>query len=69
MVNIIKSTDCFKFLFYSEINRRPGEAPKVRFTGNAKTMVARSGIREEDIKITISHSGSYAVAMAAVMRR
>ncbi|KAI9205069.1 fatty acid synthase [Polychytrium aggregatum] len=45
-----------------EITREEGKAPVVTFHGDAKAAVEKAGITE--VKITISHSGSYAVAMA-----
>ncbi|KAI9352522.1 hypothetical protein DFJ73DRAFT_926469 [Zopfochytrium polystomum] len=48
-----------------EIVREEGKAPSVLFHGEAKEIVAKAGVR--DIKLTISHSGSYAIAMAVAV--
>ncbi|KAI8919392.1 fatty acid synthase [Powellomyces hirtus] len=45
-----------------EILRTEGKAPEVIFHGEAKAAVEKAGIK--GVKVTISHSGSYAVAMA-----
>ncbi|KAJ3188792.1 3-oxoacyl-[acyl-carrier-protein] synthase [Gaertneriomyces sp. JEL0708] len=45
-----------------EILREEGKAPVVVFHGEAKEAIAKTAIKE--VKVTISHSGSYAVAMA-----
>ncbi|KAJ3071925.1 3-oxoacyl-[acyl-carrier-protein] synthase [Podochytrium sp. JEL0797] len=45
-----------------EVLREEGKAPVVVFHGDAKAAVAKAGVK--NVKITISHSGSYAVAMA-----
>ncbi|KAJ3041629.1 3-oxoacyl-[acyl-carrier-protein] synthase [Rhizophlyctis rosea] len=45
-----------------EIVREEGKAPVVVFHGEAKEAVERVGLA--DVKVTISHSGAYAVAMA-----
>ncbi|KAJ3106179.1 3-oxoacyl-[acyl-carrier-protein] synthase [Phlyctochytrium bullatum] len=45
-----------------EILRAEGEAPTVKFHGEAAKVVAKAKIT--DVKVTISHSGSYAVAVA-----
>ncbi|KAJ3195403.1 3-oxoacyl-[acyl-carrier-protein] synthase [Irineochytrium annulatum] len=45
-----------------EIVREPGAAPSVVFHGDAKAVAKRAGVA--DVKVTISHSGSYAVAVA-----
>jgi phosphopantetheine--protein transferase-like protein len=45
-----------------EILREEGKAPVVVFHGAAKQIAAKAGVKE--VKVTISHSGSYAVAMA-----
>ncbi|KAI8617820.1 hypothetical protein BC830DRAFT_1166674 [Chytriomyces sp. MP71] len=45
-----------------EILREEGKAPVVVFHGDAKAAVVGVGLQE--VKVTISHSGSYAVAMA-----
>ncbi|KAJ1548194.1 3-oxoacyl-[acyl-carrier-protein] synthase [Nowakowskiella sp. JEL0078] len=46
-----------------EIIRKEGLAPEVVFHGEAKTAVNKAGIKE--VKVSISHSGAYGVAMAA----
>ncbi|KAJ3387995.1 3-oxoacyl-[acyl-carrier-protein] synthase [Lobulomyces angularis] len=45
-----------------EIVRKDGEAPVVKFHNDAKKLVKKFGVK--NVKITISHSGSYSVAMA-----
>ncbi|KNC98227.1 phosphopantetheine-protein transferase domain [Spizellomyces punctatus DAOM BR117] len=45
-----------------EVLREDGMAPVVVFHGEAKDAVEKAGVKE--VKVTISHSGSYAVAMA-----
>ncbi|KAJ3065316.1 3-oxoacyl-[acyl-carrier-protein] synthase, partial [Rhizoclosmatium hyalinum] len=45
-----------------EVLREEGKAPVVVFHGDAKAAVEKAGVK--NVKITISHSGSYAVAMA-----
>ncbi|KAJ3148374.1 3-oxoacyl-[acyl-carrier-protein] synthase [Geranomyces michiganensis] len=45
-----------------EVVRADGKAPEVIFHGEAKQAVEKAGIK--GVKVTISHSGSYAVAMA-----
>ncbi|KAJ3123590.1 3-oxoacyl-[acyl-carrier-protein] synthase [Physocladia obscura] len=45
-----------------EVLREEGKAPVVKFHGGAKKIVKKAGVKT--VKITISHSGSYAVAMA-----
>ncbi|KAJ3244145.1 3-oxoacyl-[acyl-carrier-protein] synthase [Chytriomyces hyalinus] len=45
-----------------EILREDGKAPEVQFHGDAKAAVKKAGV--DRVKVTISHSGSYAVAMA-----
>ncbi|KAI9088332.1 hypothetical protein DFS34DRAFT_701418 [Phlyctochytrium arcticum] len=46
-----------------EIRREAGHAPVVVLHGDAKAAVEKAGIKS--VKVTISHSGSYAVAMAS----
>ncbi|KAJ3088169.1 3-oxoacyl-[acyl-carrier-protein] synthase [Quaeritorhiza haematococci] len=48
-----------------EILREEGKAPVVKFHGGAKEAVSKVGLKE--VKVTISHSGSYAIAMAAAV--
>ncbi|KAI8805920.1 hypothetical protein BJ742DRAFT_774644 [Cladochytrium replicatum] len=48
-----------------EILRKEGEAPMVVFHGEAKAAVYGTGVN--DVKITISHSGAYSVAMASAI--
>ncbi|KAJ3414301.1 3-oxoacyl-[acyl-carrier-protein] synthase [Chytridiales sp. JEL 0842] len=45
-----------------EILREDGKAPVVVFHGAAQHILKKAGVKE--VKVTISHSGSYAVAMA-----
>ncbi|KAJ1556016.1 3-oxoacyl-[acyl-carrier-protein] synthase, partial [Cladochytrium tenue] len=45
-----------------EVVREDGKAPEVVLHGEAKEVAARAGVSE--VKVTISHSGSYAVAVA-----
>ncbi|KAJ3096841.1 3-oxoacyl-[acyl-carrier-protein] synthase [Phlyctochytrium planicorne] len=45
-----------------EIVREEGKAPKVVFHGDAGKVAKKAGVKE--VKVTISHSGSYAVAVA-----
>ncbi|KAJ3326414.1 3-oxoacyl-[acyl-carrier-protein] synthase [Blyttiomyces sp. JEL0837] len=45
-----------------EIVREDGKAPVVVFHGAAKEVAVKAGVK--DVKVTISHSGSYAVAVA-----
>ncbi|KAJ3029814.1 UNVERIFIED_CONTAM: 3-oxoacyl-[acyl-carrier-protein] synthase [Siphonaria sp. JEL0065] len=45
-----------------EVLREEGKAPTVVFHGDAKATVGKAGVK--NVKITISHSGSYAIAMA-----
>ncbi|KAJ3021482.1 3-oxoacyl-[acyl-carrier-protein] synthase [Thoreauomyces humboldtii] len=45
-----------------EVIRKEGQAPVVVFHGDAKKAVQKAGVKT--VKVTISHSGSYAVAMA-----
>ncbi|KAJ3214628.1 3-oxoacyl-[acyl-carrier-protein] synthase [Dinochytrium kinnereticum] len=45
-----------------EVIREEGKAPIVLFHGEAAEVVKKAGVRE--VKVTISHSGSYAVAVA-----
>jgi len=45
-----------------EVLRVDGKAPEVTFHGDAKKAVEKAGIKS--VKVTISHSGSYAVALA-----
>ncbi|KAI9348018.1 fatty acid synthase [Obelidium mucronatum] len=45
-----------------EVLREEGKAPVVVFHGDAKAAVQKAGVK--NVKITISHSGSYAVAVA-----
>ncbi|KAJ3124388.1 3-oxoacyl-[acyl-carrier-protein] synthase [Nowakowskiella sp. JEL0407] len=45
-----------------EVIRKVGQAPEVKFHGDAKTAVERFGIL--NVKVSISHSGAYGVAMA-----
>lgn len=45
-----------------EILPSTSKAPEVRLHGAAKEVVARAGVKE--VKVSISHSGEYAVATA-----
>lgn len=45
-----------------EIVRNSNQAPTVELHGEAKTVIQRAGVKE--VRVTISHSGSYAVAAA-----
>eukprot|EP01135_Chromosphaera_perkinsii_P010233 Nk52_evm6s2062 gene=Nk52_evmTU6s2062 len=49
-----------------EIVSTEGGAPKVRLHGKAKDVASEFNVQEEQIKVSISHSGEYATSLAMV---